>query len=100
MSTIENLSSERVDTLTDEKIVDYQNELASTDNIEVEALYNQKQEFIYSTDKFLHYLASSDFDALTTDEAQRIKLITYYTFNSIPLQENCKVLISYRRIVA
>ena len=96
MSTIENLSSEKVDTLTDEKIVDYQNELASTDNIEVEALYNQKQEFIYSTDKFLHYLASSDFDALTTDEAQRIKLITYYTFNSIPLQKNWRTLINYR----
>lgn len=96
MSTIENLSSETVDTLTDEKIVDYQNELASTDNIEVEALYNQKQEFIYSTDKFLHYLASSDFDSLTTDEAQRIKLITYYTFNSIPLQKNWRTLINYR----
>lgn len=96
MSTIENLSSETVDTLTDEKIVDYQNELASTDNIEVEALYNQKQDFIYSTDKFLHYLASSDFDSLTTDEAQRIKLITYYTFNSIPLQKNWRTLINYR----
>lgn len=96
MSTIENLSSETVDTLTDEKIVDYQNELASADNIEVEALYNQKQEFIYSTDKFLHYLASSDFDSLTTDEAQRIKLITYYTFNSIPLQKNWRTLINYR----
>lgn len=96
MSTIENLSSETVDTLTDEKIIDYQNELVSTDNIEVEALYNQKQDFIYSTDKFLHYLASSDFDSLTTDEAQRIKLITYYTFNSIPLQKNWRTLINYR----
>lgn len=96
MSTIENLSSETVDTLTDEKIVDYQNDLASTYNIEVEALYNQKQDFIYSTDKFLHYLASSDFDSLTTDEAQRIKLITYYTFNSIPLQKNWRTLINYR----
>lgn len=96
MSTMGNLSSETVDTLTDEKIVDYQNELASTDNIEVEALYNQKQDFIYSTDKFLHYLASSDFDSLTTDEAQRIKLITYYTFNSIPLQKNWRTLINYR----
>jgi hypothetical protein len=65
-------------------------------NIGVQAYYNQNHVFQYFTDKFLDYLAGEEFSALTTDEAQRIKLVTYYTFNSIPLQENWKVLISYR----
>lgn len=65
-------------------------------NIGVQAYYNQNQTFQYFTDHFLEYLSGSEFSGLTTDEAQRIKLITYYTFNSIPLQQNWKVLISYR----
>ena len=85
--------------------IDYtamQVELCSVDehdnptNIGVQAYYNQNHVFQYFTDKFLDYLAGEEFSALTTDEAQRIKLVTYYTFNSIPLQENWKVLISYR----
>ena len=65
-------------------------------NIGVEAFYNQNGTFIYTTDKFLEYLSDSSFSNLTTDEAQRIKLVTYYTFNAIPLQANWKVLINYR----
>jgi hypothetical protein len=65
-------------------------------NIGVQAYYNQNHKFQYFTDKFEDYLSGGEFTSLTTDEAQRIKLITYYTFNSIPLQENWKVLISYR----
>ena len=65
-------------------------------NIGVQAYYNQNHKFQYFTDEFLTYLSGDEFTSLTTDEAQRIKLITYYTFNSIPLQENWKVLISYR----
>ena len=55
-----------------------------------------KAEYIYETDIFLDALASANFNSLTTDEAQRIKLITYYTFNSIPLQKNWRTLINYR----
>ena len=73
-----------------------QGELAAKGCIEVTAYYNQKQDYVYEDDKFKEYLDSADFDALTTDEAQRIKLITYYTFNSIPLQENWRTLINYR----
>lgn len=73
-----------------------QNALSSDENIGVQAFYNQNHKFQYFTDKFEDYLSSTEFSALTTDEAQRIKLITYYTFNSIPLQENWKILISYR----
>ena len=73
-----------------------QEALALGDNIKVEALYNQKGDYIYETDIFLDALASANFNSLTTDEAQRIKLITYYTFNSIPLQSNWRTLINYR----
>jgi hypothetical protein len=73
-----------------------QTDLSSSTNIEVEALYNQKGDYVYETDKFLDALSTSYFDSLTTDEAQRIKLVTYYTFNSIPLQRNWRTLINYR----
>jgi hypothetical protein len=82
---------------------DLQNQLCEEDpethkpvNIGVQAYYNQNHKLQYVTDEFLNYLSGDEFTSLTTDEAQRIKLITYYTFNSIPLQENWKVLISYR----
>lgn len=65
-------------------------------NIGVEAFYNQNGSFIYASDKFLDYLHADEFATLSIDEAQRIKLITYYTFNSIPLQTNWKILINYR----
>lgn len=80
----------------------YQKELSEFDedkhpvNIGVEAFYNQNGTFIYETDTFLELLSSAEFVTLSTDEAQRIKLITYYTFNSIPLEKNWKILISYR----
>lgn len=85
--------------------IDYsqlQQELTAVDehqtpiNIGVEAFYNQNGVFIYTTDKFLDYMTDASFSTMTTDEAQRIKLITYYTFNAIPLQANWKVLINYR----
>lgn len=93
------IAGSTADTLNYEYI---QNELTSVDehdnpiNIGVQAFYNQNHTFQYFTDKFLYYLSQEQFSDLTTDEAQRIKLVTYYTFNSIPLQENWKVLISYR----
>ena len=74
----------------------FQNELCKDTNIGVEAFYNQSGTFIYSTDNFLTYLSGAEFNNLTTDEAQRIKLVTYYTFNAIPLQKNWKILINYR----
>ena len=84
------------DGVTNEQIISVQNELVKTDNINVEAFYNQNGMYVYEEDKFLEYMSSVNFSALSTDEAQRIKLITYYTFNSIPLQENWRILINYR----
>lgn len=74
----------------------YQNQLSSDTNIEVEAHYNQNGTYLYETDKFLTYMNNEAFSTLTNDEAQRIKLVTYYTFNAIPLQTNWKILINYR----
>ena len=65
-------------------------------NIGVEVHYNQNHVYLYETDHFLELINSSAFSQLTDDKAQRIKLITYYTFNSIPLQTNWKILINYR----
>ena len=102
MGTLTELAAETAESLTPERFQYYQNELSAVDgnnqptNIGVEAFYNQNQTFIYATDKFKDFLSSADFDQLTTDEAQRIKLFTYYTFNSIPLQSNWKILINYR----
>lgn len=74
------------------------NELSSVDNIEVEALYNQSGTFKEETDKFTYYMSSEEFQTedFSTDEAQRIKLFTYFTFNSIPLQENWRLKFNYR----
>lgn len=99
IDTITELSGETVETLSADdstRFKYYQDQLALSENIQVEAFYNQNGSYIYSTDKFKEYLSSSDFDSLGTDEAQRIKLITYYTFNSIPLQKNWRILINYR----
>ena len=75
-----------------------QDELSDTTNIEVEALYNQAGTFKEETDKFTYYMSSEAFqvDDFSVDEAQRIKLFTYFTFNSIPLQENWRLKINYR----
>lgn len=75
---------------------EWQTELSLDTDIEVEAAYNQNGVLLYTTDKFLTYLSAAEFDSLTNDEAQRIRLVTYYTFNSIPLQENWKIMIKYR----
>lgn len=74
----------------------YKNDLTSDTNIGVHAYYDHTGAIAYTTDEFLTYLSSDEFSGLTTDEAQRIKLITYYTFNSIPLQSNWKIHINYR----
>lgn len=62
-------------------------------NITVEALYNVGRELVSTTDNFLTIM---DDVVLTTDEAQRIKMITYYTFKSLPLQSNYTITINYR----
>lgn len=74
----------------------FQTAFTSDDNIGVEAFYNQSGTFIYATDKFMEYMSDVEFKDLTTDEAQRIKLVTYYTFNSIPLNQNGKIIFQYR----
>lgn len=71
-------------------------ELSKVTNIGVEAFYNQNGSYVYETDNFLSLLADDKFSSLTTDEAQRIKLVTYYTFKSIPLQSNWRIHINYR----
>lgn len=84
-------------TPTSELFTQWQTALSNTTtNIGVEALYNQNGILVYTTDNFESILSTSTFNNLTTDEAQRIKLITYYTFNSIPLQTNWKIHIYYR----
>jgi hypothetical protein len=62
----------------------------------VQAYYNQNGDLQYVEDTFLACLQDSTTSNLTVDEAQRIKLITYYTFNSIPISENWEILINYR----
>lgn len=98
VDTLTALSGETVEGMSgDPSILEgYQDALTQTSNLHVTAYYNQKGDFIYEEDEFLDDLSSSDFDSLTTDEAQRIKLVTYYTFNSIPLQRNWRILINYR----
>lgn len=98
VDTLTMLSAETVETLSENNEVfrKYQNALAEDDNISVNPLYNLKGDYVYETDKFLEALSASNFDSLTSDEAQRIKLVTYYTFNSIPLQKNWRTIINYR----
>jgi hypothetical protein len=96
--TLSHLSAETVESLTNDPtiLVNIQDELSKTANIEVKAYYDQRHNYIYEEDKFLEYLSAANFNQLSTDEAQRIKLVTYYTFNSIPLQKNWRTLINYR----
>lgn len=97
-NTIANLASKTAEQLANDPTIltNTQDALSGTDNIEVKAYYDQKHNYVYETDMFLHYLEDNAFANLSTDEAQRIKLITYYTFNSIPLQKNWRTLINYR----
>lgn len=74
----------------------FQTAFTADDNIGVEAFYNQSGTFIYATDRFMEYMSDVEFKDLTTDEAQRIKLVTYYTFKSIPLVQNGKIIFQYR----
>jgi hypothetical protein len=67
-------------------------------NIEVNDLYHL-DEFVYATDKFKEYADTAAYsisEGEITDEAQRIKLITYYTFNALPIQSDWEILIYYR----
>lgn len=93
ISVVESLTS------VDPSEIDFdaiKNALSDATNIEVTAYYDQSGTYIYETDKFMHYLEDPAFDGMSSDEAQRIKLITYYTFNSIPLQEDWRLKIYYR----
>ena len=88
-----------VESVTTSESVDYtdiQTALSSDENIAVDAYYNQNGDYGYANDQFLTHMNDEVFNDLTTDEAQRIKLITYYTFKSIPLQSNWKIHINYR----
>ena len=82
--------------------IDYQaaqTALSDENNIKVIAYYDQSGAYQYESDSFMTALQDTSdpsIASLTTDEAQRIKLITYYTFNSIPLEENWEILIDYR----
>lgn len=95
MSIIDSPDSERLDY---ESLV---TALSDSSNIEVNALYGPAPEhaYQYSTDKFVEYVDVAAYnvsDKEITDEAQRIKLITYYTFNSLPIQSDWEILIYYR----
>lgn len=70
------------------------NQLSLDTNIEVVAYYNQGGIYQYESDKFIDYLGQIEYE--DSDEAQRIKLITYYTFKSIPIQSNSNWKIDYR----
>lgn len=95
ISTLTNLKN--METITTEEFEELQTQLSNTDNnIGVVALYNQNGVLISTSDNFLSILTEDAFSDMSTDEAQRIKLITYYTFNSIPLQTNLKIHIYYR----
>lgn len=87
---------ETLETVEDAEITDIQDALSDADNIQVESLYNRRGEYQYETDQYLNALTNPLFDSATTNEAQRIKLITYYTFKPIVIEENWETLINYR----
>lgn len=74
-------------------------ELRDVDNIEVHDEYDNNHNFLRTTDRYIEYADDAAYlvpDKKITDEAQRIKLITYYTFNSLPIQTDWDILIYYR----
>ena len=84
-------------TMIDAEAMDYsviKNQLSEDTNIKVEAYYNQGGIYAYEEDQFMNHLNEIAFE--DEDEAQRIKLITYYTFKSIPIQSNTTWRINYR----
>ena len=82
--------------ITETDVTTARGELVKNTNIEVKPMYDLSQKYVYETDKFMTYMSDAVFEDLSVDEAQRIKLVTYYTFKSIPLQNNWKIIISYR----
>ena len=94
--------SDIVDTAGSEIVWDeIKDALRNSNNIEVHDEYDNNHNFLRTTDKYLEYAddaayAVTDPDKKITDEAQRIKLITYYTFNSLPIQSDWEILIYYR----
>jgi hypothetical protein len=71
-------------------------QLSSEQNIHVTAYYNQSGDYQYEEDEFLTLIDDIEYTEQEIDEAQRIKLITYYTFKSIPIQSNTRWRIDYR----
>lgn len=69
-------------------------ELGSAANLEVLAYYDQNQNYVSETDKFMEDVSAMVFE--DADEAERIKLITYYTFKAIPVETNTRWIINYR----
>ena len=94
-ASITRLSVETSDTLDYAKYMGT-GEFGGEMNLNVKAYYNQNNELQYTTDEYLDILGSDSFNTLSTDEAERIKLFTYYTFTGIPLEENISILIDYR----
>ena len=71
--------------------------LGSEECLSVIAYYNQYGEYSHEVDQFKTIVTTDEtFDTSEPDEAQRIKLVTYYTFKSIPIEENWETLINYR----
>lgn len=79
-----------------EAISTIQGVLSSADTISVIAYYDQYGTYKSEQDSYMEILSEIDFDTNSVDEAQRIKLITYYTFKSIPIEENWETVINYR----
>jgi hypothetical protein len=71
-------------------------QLSSDQNIHVTAYYNQSGVYQYEEDEYLKLIDEVEYTESELDEAQRIKLITYYTFKSIPIQSNTRWRIDYR----
>lgn len=92
MNTLTSISESSADTIN---VDSYQAELALETNIEAKE-YHSGTQFQYVEDKFLEHLNDQVFSVLTTDEAQRTKLITYYTFNTIPLEQDIDIIFLYR----
>ena len=102
MATLNELRNASISTSSVDAFVtsltSYRNQLSDSNNIGVQALYDQNGEIQYTTDKFMYYINSvlDTATVLTEDEAERIRLITYYTFNPIPIERNWELLINYR----
>lgn len=79
-----------------ELLMQQRDTLSSSDTISVVALYDQNRVFQSETDQYLNIISDIEYTDTVVDEAQRIKLITYYTFKSIPIEENWETVINYR----